>query len=176
MFRDGGASFDVMRSGPASSPGTPAMAVALVGLRLPVSACAMCWRRRKVLRWGRKLTGSGSREVHNSVAIRRKWRSLRRNTNITASEVKNVLNKLLQGLTKFYNVLITFTSCSQKVLSFNRVPTDPTHHLIDVDEEAIGLLLGIDDTSSTALPVQNLLKFSPLLPEFGADVVTVQLG
>lgn len=49
-------------------------------------------------------------------------------------------------------------------------------HLVDVDEEAGGLNLWIDDPTFGPLSLQELLKFAPLLLKGGADHRFVQLN
>lgn len=48
-------------------------------------------------------------------------------------------------------------------------------HLIDVDEEAVGFHLRVDDPAFGPLFFQELLKFAPLLLKGGANRHLVQL-
>lgn len=49
-------------------------------------------------------------------------------------------------------------------------------HLVDVDEEAVGFHLRVDDPALGPLFFQELLEFAPLLLKGGADRRLVQLN
>lgn len=53
--------------------------------------------------------------------------------------------------------------------------TGTASHLVDVDEEAVGLHLRVDDSAVRPLPLQQLLELTPPLPEAGADRRLVHL-